>query len=444
MLAVVVSRADRASEHIGERLLDLGDWTECEDRSVPDAEGGGTYYRTEGAELRTFDDLHIYAQGLADPFDDPDLLLVASRHSGGTGPLLTAHPTGNAGPAEFGGESGAFARAAPNAHAALVQAFDDHAPEGYGVGMECSHHGPTDIDVPSLFVELGSDEAQWDDPAGATAVARAILDCRDVSAERDRQLVGFGGGHYAPRFERIVRETDWAVGHVLADWSLDDMPPPREATDTLRRAFERSGTSHTVIDGDRPVLREVIADLGYRVVSETWTRETTGVPLATVESLEPQLSTVDEGLRFGDVAAGYEGSAVVRSLPAELTAEAANVDTDATRAAVAGRALAFETEEGGTRPAGQVALATADAFDALVRDLAGVLESKYDEVAVEESGVVAVRETFDPEAATELGVGEGPAFGRLAAGESVEVDGQTIEPSAVHERRETRFPVERR
>ena len=444
MLAVVVSRADRASEHIGERLLDLGDWTECEDASVPDAEGGGTYYRTEGAELRTFDDLHIHADGLADPFDDPDLLFVASRHSGGTGPLLTAHPTGNAGPAEFGGEPGTFARAAPNALAALLRAFDDHAPEGYGVGMECSHHGPTDIDVPSLFVELGSDEAQWDDPAGAAAVARAILDCRDVPAERDRQLVGFGGGHYAPRFERILRETDWAVGHVLADWSLDDMPRPREASDVLQRAFERSGARHAVVEGDRPALREVIADLGYRVVSETWTRETTGVPLATVESLEERLSTVAEGLRFGSSATGYEGDCLVRSLPAELAAEAANVDTEATRTAVAERALAFETEQGGTRPAGQVALVTADAFDALVRGLAGVLESKYDDVAIEEGAVVAVKETFDPEAAASLGVGEGPAFGRLAAGESVEVDGRTVEPSAVHERRETRFPIEHR
>ncbi|MFC7177075.1 D-aminoacyl-tRNA deacylase [Halosegnis marinus] len=306
--AVVVSRADRASEHIGERLLALGDWTDHEDADRADAAGGGTYYRTGGAELRTFDELHIRAEGLAEAFDDPDLLFVASRHSGDTGPLLTAHPTGNPGPAEFGGEAESFARAAPNALSALLSAFDEHAPEGYGVAMECTHHGPTDLDVPSLFVELGSDDEQWDDPEGASAVARAILDCRGVAPDRERQLVGFGGGHYAPRFERVVRETDWAVGHVLADWSLEDMAHPREARGVVAAAFERSAAEHALVEGDRPVLREVIDDLGYRVVSETWARETTGVPLGTVEELESALAPVDEGLRFGDPGAGYEGS----------------------------------------------------------------------------------------------------------------------------------------
>ena len=54
MLAIVVSRADSASGHIGDHLLDVESWTEHEDDRRSDAEGGGTYYRTHGAELRTF------------------------------------------------------------------------------------------------------------------------------------------------------------------------------------------------------------------------------------------------------------------------------------------------------------------------------------------------------------------------------------------------------
>ncbi|EMA53154.1 hypothetical protein C450_07567 [Halococcus salifodinae DSM 8989] len=53
------------------------------------------------------------------------------------------------------------------------------------------------------------------------------------------------------------------------------------------------------------------------------------------------------------------------------------------------------------------------------------------------------RETaFDPAAARDAGVPEGPAFGRLADGEAVTVDGRTIEPEGVHERRERRFPLD--
>ena len=439
MLAVVVSRADRASEHIGEQLLALEAWTERDDPDTPDAEGGGTYYTTDDVELRTFDDLHLHLDDVADAFSDPDLLFFASRHAGDTGPLLTAHATGNFGPAEFGGTDSDLARAAPNALAELVAVFDTHAPDDYGVGMECTHHGPSSVGCPSLFVELGSDDEQWDDPAGAEAVARAILDVRDAPPDRERQLVGFGGGHYVPRFERVIRETDWAVGHVAADWCLDDMAHPRQATDTLEQAFTASASEYALVDGEYPVLREVLDDLGYRVVSETWVRETSGVPLETVERLEATLCAIDDGLRFGDPAPGFEGGIEVVDLPAELTAEATNVDPDAALEAVASRAVAYETEENGTRPMGRAVLADTTR-EALVRALAAVLEAKYDDVTVEENRVVAREEAFDPEKARTLGVEEGPAFGTLAAGEAVEVDGREIPPGRVRTAREVEFP----
>jgi len=109
VIGIVVSRADSASEHIGERLLAIGDWTRHEDTERSDADGGGTYYRTEGFELREFDDLHIdlsnpaAAFGGSDGDDLPAFLVFVSRHSGETGRLLTAHVTGNFGPAEYAG-----------------------------------------------------------------------------------------------------------------------------------------------------------------------------------------------------------------------------------------------------------------------------------------------------------------------------------------------------
>jgi D-aminoacyl-tRNA deacylase len=47
-------------------------------------------------------------------------------------------------------------------------------------------------------------------------------------------------------------------------------------------------------------------------------------------------------------------------------------------------------------------------------------------------GAVRARRTrFDPAAARDRGVPEGPAFGRLADGEAVEVDGDVIHPDDV-------------
>ncbi|WP_119816145.1 D-aminoacyl-tRNA deacylase [Halalkaliarchaeum desulfuricum] len=458
MIGIVVSRADRASEHIGEQLLSLVDWDRLTDDSRRDADGGGVYYRRPGFELRTFDELHIDMTDPSPAFGtdrrSPEAIAFVSRHSGETGPLLTAHFTGNFGGVEFGGREGDLARTAPAIQKRLVRAFDQHAPDGYDVGIECTHHGPTAIDLPSLFVELGSGEPEWNDPDGAAAVARSVLELVDDQGTptppdllgpdgRPRQLVGFGGGHYAPRFERIVRETDWAVGHVGSDWQLDELGAPAASEEVLEDAFEASRAEHALIEGTKPQLVETVEQLGYRVVTETWLREVGDRPLAMVGRLEDELATVEEGLRFGAV----QPTDGVRNfetapLPAELLAEAQGIDADAAREAVETHAVAFETEQAGTRAAGRAAFADASDRDALVDALAAVLRRQYEEVTREDGDVVARTEGFDPERAVELGVPEGPAFGKLSAGQPVTVDGETIEPGEVTTERVERFPVE--
>ena len=440
MIGIVVSRADPASEHVGEHLLALGDWESHEDDSLPDADGGGTVYRTEGFELREFDEFHLYLEDVAEVFDDPSTILFASRHSGETGPLLTAHVPGNFGPAEFGGRDREVPAAAPNALGRLIEAFDEHVPEGYDVGMECTHHGPSRVGVPSLFVEVGSAEEQWEDPDGARAVAESILDLEGVEARTDRAFVGVGGSHYVPRFERIVRETSWSVGHVAADWAIEDMGDPESEANraVIRQAFGRTGTTYAVIDGEYPAIERVVEDLGYRVVTETWLREVGDRPLGLVERLEDTLSTIEDGLRMGTV---VDGEFEVVDLPTELLAEAQGIDADATREVIEENTIAFETEHGGTRTAGRAAVAAETARDTIVEGLARILEADYGHVEVGPDAVVVEETAFDPALAREHGVPEGPKFGRLSAGQSVEVDGETVVPGDVHVERTRRFPT---
>ncbi|WP_277554290.1 D-aminoacyl-tRNA deacylase [Halobaculum limi] len=465
MIGIVVSRADRASTHIAERLLDLADWTERTDDDRPDADGGGTYHTLDRAgerlELRSFDGLHIRLDDPTPAFSErPDYLVFVSRHSGDTGPLLTCHFTGNFGDAEYGGKSGRFAPACPGVQRALVAGFDEHAPEGYGVAIEGTHHGPTELTVPGVFAELGSDEAQWDDPDGATAVAQAVVDLPDRGAtvavgdpDRPRHVVGFGGGHYAPRFERVLRETAWGVGHIASDWQLEELGHPQEQGEVLDGVIEASDASLALVEGEYPSLREALAARDVRVVSETWVRTVDDRPLALVDALEADLSTVDEGLRFGQWADDIEGSDDptdayrVVEFPAALLAEAQGIDAEATRAAVEAHAVAFETDQAGTRAARRAALLADaagdvdDAYDDLVAALAGVLREKYDDVTREGDRVVARVESFDPSLAATLGVPEGPKFGALSAGEAVEVNGQTIRPETVSSEREEEFVI---
>ncbi|MFC7074584.1 D-aminoacyl-tRNA deacylase [Halovenus rubra] len=456
MLGIIVSRADSASVHIGEHLRELADWDTFDDGTRCDAAGGGTVYETDGAQLREFDALHLDLVRPADAFDDPDFLVFASRHSGQTGPLLTAHHTGNVGPAEHGGTDNDLATACPNALRTVFDALDAYSPGGYEVGIEATHHGPSVVGAPSMFVEVGSAKEQWEDPEAARAVGQAILALRESTAYcrpengswstsdqrgRCRQLVGIGGGHYAPRFRRVMAETDWAVGHVLADWGLDTLENP--ATETvIEQAFEATNSNYALVEGDRAELTEVVESLGYRAVSETWVRETDGVPLGFVRAMEADIGSIDDGLRFGKPARNHipEEYHVV-DLPTALLDEARGINREAASNAVAEAALAFGTDQGGTRPTGTVVLPPETERAVVIETLLAVLSEKYDSIERDKETVIARQEVFNSEKAQTLGVPQGPAFGRLAAGEPVEVDGETIPPAAVHEEKTTRFSL---
>ncbi len=79
-----------------------------------------------------------------------------------------------------------------------------------------THHGPL-TNVPTLFVEVGSTEAQWMNRQAAKAAASAAMAAARVPTEA-QTAVGFGGPHYAPAFTRLVLDQDLAIGHIAPNY----------------------------------------------------------------------------------------------------------------------------------------------------------------------------------------------------------------------------------
>jgi len=103
----------------------------------------------------------------------------------------------------------------------------------YQVSYECTHHGPS-LDVPTMFVELGSSMEQWNDLKAAEAVAHAAMAA--VSKESTYPVVlGVGGPHYNERFTRIALTTPKAFGHIISKHAI-----PKLDAEVIKQCVQRT------------------------------------------------------------------------------------------------------------------------------------------------------------------------------------------------------------
>ncbi|MBC8463206.1 D-aminoacyl-tRNA deacylase [Candidatus Bathyarchaeota archaeon] len=148
-----------------------------------------------------------------------EYIVVASRHWAASGrPSLTAHPTGNFGKAMYGGNPKELQMTAPNPMRNIYMKILESPPEGFQVSLEATHHSPTEFDVPMFFVEIGSREEQWRDDSVAEYLVDCILKGMD-SKEEAPIAIGFGEGHYCPKFSEHIQ--DYAMGHMAAKYAIE-------------------------------------------------------------------------------------------------------------------------------------------------------------------------------------------------------------------------------
>lgn len=206
-----------------------------------------------------------------------DWLLCLSRHKSESGkPCLTAHTPGNpAGTADFGGVPGhvgiSNARLQSELIASLVKSRDELG-LSIEVSVEATHHGPTELGFPITFVEIGSAEQSWADPALGEAVARAVADsiAKQSASAPAKNALAVGGGHYPDKFTSLMASRQCCIGHIVPKYAMAANRDPS----IFRTCVERTlgGCSSIVVDwrgtpsSAKESLKSLSVSLGIELV----------------------------------------------------------------------------------------------------------------------------------------------------------------------------------
>jgi D-aminoacyl-tRNA deacylase len=158
--------------------------------------------------------------------DRPTSFVFLSRHRSGSGiASLTCHSTGNfSQETSYGGKSFELGMVCPS----LLKAYynelyrNRHSVSDYQITLEATHHGPTSLEGPIIFIEIGSGPEQWKDPNAARVVCNGVLDALSsiCLTSSSKVALALGGTHYPEKLNKILRETDFSVAYIATKNNL--------------------------------------------------------------------------------------------------------------------------------------------------------------------------------------------------------------------------------
>jgi len=221
LIDIIFSTKDIASQQIFRQII-----TNYVFYETNETFDGNPILRMNNIRLITTNRELIYSDHLNEL--NSDLIIFASRHKSESGrPSLLVHCTGNwLDKADFGGNPREISVSSGSAmKIALIELFKQRKIlnlNEFDVNLEVTHHGPTNLKAPLLFVELGSTPKDWENIYGALAVANAIMKTA-LSNKLYKTYIGVGGPHYATKFSELVKEPnlDFAVSHIIPKYALD-------------------------------------------------------------------------------------------------------------------------------------------------------------------------------------------------------------------------------
>ena len=230
MNLIISSEADTASINLRDRLLEMSEWKEdgeFDSNTIWKLVNDSGDFCKKGTRLITIEELHIHAEGIDKKWInqtnlDIENIVFLSRHKAASGrPSLTVHPIGNWGTADYGGKEGEISGATPEWMTGLLLNIRKNRIPGYDVCFEATHHGPL-LETPTMFLEIGSSESEWEMKEPAEALVKSLLELEPATGVN---VIGIGGGHYTPRFTEAAFSHEVCFGHMVANYGVSVLNP---------------------------------------------------------------------------------------------------------------------------------------------------------------------------------------------------------------------------
>ena len=185
----------------------------------------GNVYRGKDFDLVIISSPVISADWLEEEYDY-DGYIFLSKHAAESGVLaLTCHNTGNFSDANFGGNNRQISIPHPYIQKSYIQNLWNARSKfsEFQITIEATHHGPTALTKPSIFIEIGTTEKQWTDESLCISIAKLVHHVFVNALPENPVAICFGGTHYPSKFTAELLNGKYALGTVIPKHALENL-----------------------------------------------------------------------------------------------------------------------------------------------------------------------------------------------------------------------------
>jgi len=197
-----------------------------------------------------------------DKYFNPEAYIFVFRHLGKGQPRLTVHPCGNFTlPKEdskvpYRGEPHKIAYSHPGYMKLALEYLNKFNKENklnYTVSYEVTHHTPTELKAPVMFLEIGDTKENHNDQKAIQAVTNTIIEMIFTEPKPCDNCIAIGGDHYAQRFTRRALTEKYAFGHFIAGYAIPDINE-----DVINLAIDKikGGVKYAIFDSKSKTTEE--------------------------------------------------------------------------------------------------------------------------------------------------------------------------------------------